>query len=178
MEKDIMKVVMSQKEIEGICERLGHDISVDYEGKCPLFIGLLKGCQPFMCDLLKHVKGYAEITYMSVSSYSGTSSTGNIKIKQDVTVPVDGRDVIIVDDIVDTGRTVQEIVKLFKSRNAKSIQVCCLLNKPEGRQVEVDVKYIGGRVPKEFVVGYGLDYDELYRNLPYIGVLKPEIYSK
>lgn len=178
MENDIQKIIISAKEIEGICERLGNQISNDYVGKKPIFIGLLKGCEPFISDLFKHIKCYSQIEYMKVSSYYGACSTGNILIKQDITRSIEGEDIILVDDIVDTGRTIYEIVQLLKSRNAKSVNVCCLLDKPEGRTMDVSVKYVGSRVPNEFVVGYGLDYNEYYRNLPYIGVLKEEIYLK
>lgn len=176
MENDIKKIIMSKKEIDGICERLGSDISRDYAGKHPIVIGLLKGCEPFMSDLLGYVTCYARKEYMKVSSYSGKES-GTVIIKQDITLDIAGEDIILVDDIVDTGKTVYEISKVLKARHAHSVEICCLLNKPEGRLVDVNVKYVGGRVPNEFVVGYGLDYEELYRNLPYIGVLKEEVYS-
>ena len=115
---------------------------------------------------------------MKVSSYSGTYSTGKVSIQQDTTTTVSGKDVIVVDDILDTGRTLQEIKNLFLKRGAKSVKLCVLLDKPEGRQIDIQADYVGGLVPNEFVVGYGLDYNERYRNLPYIGVLKEEIYSK
>ncbi len=177
MKNDIKKVLVSESEIQDICKRLGKEISDDYAGKCPILIGLLKGCEPFMSDLCKNITVHAKLDYMRVSSYVGTGSTGNIEIKSDVTTDVRGQDVIIIDDIVDTGRTTLLIKNLFEQRGASSVEVCCLLDKPEGRVVEVDVKYIGGYVPNEFVVGYGLDYNELYRNLPFIGVLKEEMYK-
>lgn len=177
LKNDIEKVVLSAEQIEGICKRLGEQISHDYEGKNPLFIGLLKGCEPFISDLLKFVSIYCQIEYMRVSSYEGTLSSGHIIIKSDITCDLTGRDVIVVDDIVDTGRTTLYIRELLKKRGAKSVAVCCLLDKPEGRLVDVDVEYIGDNIPKEFVVGYGLDYNERYRNLPYIGILKEEIYK-
>ena len=172
MKNDIKKVILSEQDIKDICVRLGKQISVDYENKNPLVIGLLKGCEPFVSDLLKCVNTYCEIEYMRVSSYQGTESSGHIVIKSDVFADLIGRDVIIVDDIVDTGRTILYIKNLLLKRGAKSVSVCCLLDKPEGRKVDITVEYTGTTVPKEFVVGYGLDYDEYYRNLPYIGYIE------
>lgn len=178
MENDILKVIVSAKEIDEICARLGKKITNDYKGKTPIVIGLLKGCQPFMSDLIKHINTYMSIDYMSVSSYDGMSSTGSITIKKDIETDVRGRDVIIVDDIIDTGVTLLNITNLFKERHVKSIKTVCLLDKPEGRKVDLKADYAGLIVPKEFVVGYGLDYNGLYRNLPYIGILKREVYEK
>ena len=178
MINDIKKVSVSQKQIEEILTRLGNQITKDYEGKKPIFIGLLKGCNPFLTDLLKHVNLHCTLDYMDVSSYSGTQSTGNIKILYDAQADVEGKDIILVDDILDTGRTLKRVVELFEHRKANSIKLCVLLDKPDGRKVDIQADYVGGLVPNEFVVGYGLDYNEFYRNLPYIGVLKEEIYSK
>ena len=178
MINDIKRVSVSKEEIQEICSRIGKQISKDYEGKCPVFIGLLKGCNPFMVDLLKEVTVHCTIDYLDVSSYNGTSSTGVVVIHQDFRTDVKGRDVIIVDDILDSGRTLQEVKKLILKRGANSIKLCVLLDKPEGRVVDMQADYVGGLVPNEFVVGYGLDYNEKYRNLPFIGVLKEEIYSE
>lgn len=177
MTNDIAKILLNPTEIDEICHRLGEEISNDYKNRTPIIIGLLKGCQPFMSDLVKHITSYCKLDYMNVSSYEGTLQGDTIEIISDITTSIDGKDVIIIDDIVDSGRTVKFITSLLKQRGAKSVEVCCLLDKPEGRKVDVDVKYVGGKVPNEFVVGYGLDYNELYRNLPYIGVLKPEKYN-
>lgn len=177
MQNDIEKILISKEELENITKKLGEQISLDFKGKTPVFIGLLKGCNPFLTDLLKNVTIPCEVDYMKVSSYLGTESSGNITIVNDVTTNVKGRNVIIVDDIVDTGRTTSLIKSLFEQRDAASVTICCMLDKPEGRVVDVDVKYIGSTIPNLFVVGYGLDYNELYRNLPYIGVLKNEIYK-
>lgn len=177
MHKDICKVLVSEEQLKEITCRLGRQISLDFKDSTPIFIGLLKGCNPFIADLLKQVSIPCEVDYMRVSSYVGTESRGDINIICDVSLNVKGRDVIIVDDICDTGRTTSLIKNLFIQRDAKSVTLCCLLDKPEGRIVDIDVKYIGTTVPNEFVVGYGLDYNELYRNLPYIGVLKKEIYN-
>lgn len=178
MHNDILKVVVTENEIENICSKLGAEITKDYEGKCPVVIGLLKGCQPFMSDLIKKINTYIILDYMSVSSYDGMSSTGSITIKKDIECDVKGRDVIIVDDIIDTGVTLLNITNYFKEKQVKSVKTVCLLDKPEGRKVDLKADYAGMIVPKEFVVGYGLDYNGLYRNLPYIGVLKREVYEK
>lgn len=177
MQNDIKKISVSEEDIVEIVKRLGSKISRDFEGRNPLFIGLLKGCNPFMTDLLKHINIYCNLDYMKVSSYDGTSSTGNVTLKS--AMPnVEGREVILVDDILDTGRTLVAVKDLLFANGAKSVTICVLLDKPEGRIVDIEPAYVGGLVPNEFVVGYGLDYNELYRNLPYIGVLKEEVYTK
>lgn len=177
MQNDIKKISVSEEDIVEIVKRLGSEISRDFEGRNPLFIGLLKGCNPFMTDLLKHINIYCNLDYMKVSSYDGTSSTGNVTLKS--AMPnVEGREVILVDDILDTGRTLVAVKDLLFANGAKSVTICVLLDKPEGRIVDIEPAYVGGLVPNEFVVGYGLDYNELYRNLPYIGVLKEEVYTK
>lgn len=178
MINDIKKISVSKEQIDEICKRLGKQISEDYAGKEPVFIGLLKGCNPFMVDLLKEVTIHCSLDYLDVSSYNGTASTGVVVLHKDFRTDVKGKDVIIIDDILDSGRTLQEVSKLIMKRGAKSIKLCVLLDKPEGRVVDIQADYIGGLVPNEFVVGYGLDYNEKYRNLPFIGVLKEEIYSK
>ncbi len=178
MNKDIKRVIVSESDLAAICKRLGQQISNDYAGKKPLIVGLLKGCQPFVSDLMKNIDIYCYVDYMTVSSYHGTASCGTITIKKDLDTDIKGMDVIIVDDIVDTGITISNITEILYKRGANSIEVMALLDKKEGRQVDVNVKYIGMPVPNEFVVGYGLDYDGLYRNLPYIGVLKEEVYQK
>jgi len=179
MHRDISEVLVSEKDIQTICQTLGKQISIDYQDKSPLLVGLLKGCVPFLSDLAREINLPVEIAYMSVSSYhGGISSSGDVKIKMDLDFPLTGRNVLIVEDIVDTGKTLDTIVKLFKHRGAASVKVVTLLDKPEGRVVPFEPEYIGQTIPKAFVVGYGLDYDEHYRNLPYVGILKPEVYSK
>lgn len=177
MINDIKKVSVTEAQIKEICERLGKEISKDYVGKTPLIVGLLKGCQPFMSDLIRNITVPCTLDYIKVSSYSGTESTGIVTVRGEMP-NFEGRDVIIIDDILDSGRTLDNIRQLIYNNKAKSIEICVLLDKPEGRVVDIHAKYVGGLVPNEFVVGYGLDYNELYRNLPYIGVLKEEIYSK
>ena len=177
MINDIKKISVSEEQINEIVTKMGAQISIDFEGKNPIFIGLLKGTVPFMTDLLKHVTIPCTVDYIKVSSYSGTSSTGTVIIKGDLPDVID-RYVVLLDDILDTGRTLKRVEEIIKNAGAKSVTIAVLLDKPEGRKVEIAAKYVGGLVPNEFVVGYGLDYNEQYRNLPYIGVLKEEIYLK
>jgi len=179
MHKDISEILVSEQEIQEICTDLGQKITEDYEDKAPLLVGLLKGCVPFMSDLAKKIDLKIELAYMSVSSYhGGISSSGDVKIKMDLDISIKDRDVIIVEDIVDTANTIVTIIKLFKHRGAKSVKVATLLDKPGGRTQSFEPEYVGKVIPKAFVVGYGLDYDEVYRNLPYVGILKPEVYEK
>lgn len=179
MHKDIAEILVSEAEIEDICVKLGEELTKAYEGKTPLLVGLLNGCIPFMAQLIKYIKIPMEMQFMAVSSYhGGITSTGDVKIKYDLDRSVADRDVLIVEDIVDTGSTLKVITELLKYRGAKSVKVVTLLDKPEGRKVTFLPDYIGKTIPKKFVVGYGLDYQELYRNLPYVGVLKPEVYEK
>ncbi len=179
MHNDIEKILVSEAEIDTICKEMGKQLSNDYKDSTPIFLGLLKGCVPFMAALTKHVTIYMEQLYMAVSSYhGGIKSSGDVKIKYDLEVSVKGRDIIIVEDIVDTGATLKTISALLYHRGAKSVKVATLLDKPAGRLVEFTADYVGKVIPKEFVVGFGLDYNELYRNLPYVGVLKPSVYQK
>ena len=177
MNKDIEKILVSQEEIEKIVKQLGEKISKDYEGKDLVVIGMLKGGTPFMMDLIKNISIPIQIDFMQVSSYHGKQSS-TVLFKKDIETIITDKHVIVVDDIIDTGKTINEILKIFKGRNAASVELACLLDKPEGRVIPYNPKYIGTTVPNEFVVGYGLDYNEYYRNLPYIGVLKEEIYRK
>ena len=179
LEKDIERILVSHEEIVEISKRLGEKLTEDYRDKNPIIIGLLKGCLPFMAELIKHIDIYCQIELMGVQSYhGGTSSSGDVKITKDLDVSVEGRHVLIAEDIVDTGKTINVVKNLLKYRGALSVEVVTLLDKPLGRTEAFTPKYIGTTIPKEFVVGFGLDYDELYRNLPYIGVLKPEVYDK
>lgn len=180
LKNDIKSVLVNEEQIKEICERLGNQITNDYKSKeKPILLGLLKGCVPFLSDLAKHIDLPIEIDYMDVTSYhGGISSSGDVKIRKDMNTSVQDRDILIAEDIVDTGRTLDTIVKLLVHRGAKSVEVVTLLDKPAGRVIPFEPKYIGVTIPKEFVVGYGLDYDEKYRNLPYVGILKPEIYTK
>ncbi len=177
LNNDISEVVLSEEDIDRIVTDLGDTIRKDYEGKTPILVGLLKGSVLFMGDLIKKIDAHLEIDFMDVSSYVGTKSTGEVQILKDLSGSVDGRHILIVEDIIETGTTLNSIINLIKSRNAASIEIVTLLDKPVNRKLHVDVKYIGTEIPDGFVVGYGLDFDERYRNLPYIGLLKPEHYS-
>lgn len=178
MHNDIEEILVTKEHIEDIVKKLGQQITEDYKGKKPLLLGLLKGCIPFMTDLAKHIDLYVDVDYLSVSSYhGGIASTGDVKIKKDSDTSLKHRDVLIIEDIVDTANTITTMYEVFKSRGAHSIKVVTLLDKPEGRLKPFTPDYIGITIPNRFVVGYGLDYNELYRNLPYVGILKKEIYS-
>lgn len=179
MDHFIEEVIMSNEKIVEVSKKIGTEITEIYNGKRPILIGLLKGCMPFMAELIKHIKCDMEIDFMDVSSYHGTESTGIIKINKDIEASIEGRDVILVEDIVDTGFTVQEVIGLLKSRGANSIEIATLLNKPAGRTVKcLEPKWVGLEIDPKFVVGFGLDYNELYRNLDYVGVLKRSVYEK
>lgn len=178
MHKDLKKILISNEEITKRTKEMGEQISSDYEGKTPIFLALLKGSVPFMAELIKNVSLYLQTEYMCVQSYhGGTHTTGEVKIVKDIDCSVSGRDVIIVEDIIDSGITLSTIKALIKDRGANSVEIACLVDKKAKRIKEIDVKYVGFEIPDEFVVGYGLDYKELYRNLPYIGVLKEEVYE-
>ena len=179
LEKDIERVLVSKEEIIEVAETMGKQIAEDYKDKFPLVIGLLKGCVPFMGYLLTEMDIHLEVGFMDVSSYhGGIESTGDVKILKDLGIPVHDRHIIITEDIVDTGKTIKVIRDLLLYRGAKSVKIATLLDKPAGRIVNLVPEYIGKTIPKEFVVGFGLDYDEKYRNLPYVGVLKPAVYNK
>ena len=178
MHNDVEKYFASEEELKGIVARLGAEINRDYQGKTPLFVGVLRGCFIFMADLVRACDIPCTIDFMVVSSYgAGTTSTGAVKIIKDLTENIEGRDVIIVEDILDSGNTLSYLKKILQARKPASIRIATLLDKPERRTADVTADYVGFEIPDAFVVGYGLDYQEKYRNLPYIGVLKPEIYS-
>ena len=178
MKQDIERVLYSEQEIAGTVHRLGAQISADYTGKNLLLVSVLKGAVVFMTDLMRSITIPCSIDFMATSSYgSGVKSSGVVKILKDLDRPIEGFDVLIVEDILDSGRTLQYIIELLQGRQPNSVRICTLFDKPEGRQVPIFADYVGLPVPNEFIVGYGLDYNELYRNLPYIGILKPEIYG-
>lgn len=179
LDKDIKKILVSEEEIVAKCKELGQILAKDYADKNPILVGILKGSIPFMAELMKHIDTHIETDYMVVSSYhGGTESSGTVKIIKDLDNSVAGRHIIFVEDIIDTGRTLKELKELFALRQAASIKIATLLDKPEGRVVEIEPDYTCLTIPNEFVVGFGLDYDENYRNLPYVGVLKEEVYTK
>ncbi|MBQ1325564.1 MAG: hypoxanthine phosphoribosyltransferase [Solobacterium sp.] len=177
MEKDIKKVLISQEEIVKRSAELGRQITQDYEGKQVLAVALLRGAVPFLAELIKHIDLDIQYDFMDVTSYSGTDSTGEIKILKDLDTPIRGLDVLLVEDIVDTGRTLQAVRKLLLDRGAASFRMVALLDKPERRAVDIQADYVGFTVPDEFVVGFGLDFNQHFRSLPYIGVLKDECYK-
>ncbi|MBH0231822.1 hypoxanthine phosphoribosyltransferase [Halobacillus yeomjeoni] len=178
MHSEIEKVLISEDQIQEKCKEMGAQLTEEYQGRFPLAIGVLKGATPFMADLLKRVETHLEMDFMDVSSYhGGMRSSGEVKIVKDLDTKVEGRDILIIEDIIDSGLTLSYLVDLFKYRKAKSIKIVTLLDKPTGRTSHIKADTIGFEVPDEFVVGYGLDYEEKYRNLPYIGVLKPEVYG-
>ncbi|MCM2535565.1 hypoxanthine phosphoribosyltransferase [Neobacillus pocheonensis] len=178
MKQDIEKVLVTEEEIQAKIRDLAHQLTEEYKDRFPLAIGVLKGAMPFMADLLKRMDCLLEMDFMDVSSYgNSTVSSGEVKILKDLDTSVEGRDILIIEDIIDSGLTLSYLVDLFRYRKAKSIKIVTLLDKPTGRKSLIKADYVGFNVPDEFVVGYGLDYAEKYRNLPYIGVLKPEVYS-
>ncbi|MBR1455572.1 MAG: hypoxanthine phosphoribosyltransferase [Oscillospiraceae bacterium] len=177
MEKAIERVLLSAEEIERQVALIGARISADYAGKDPIFVGVLKGCFIFMADLMRHVDIDCSMDFMAVSSYSGANSTGAVKINKDLSEDVGGRHLILVEDILDSGVTLNYLKNYLQVRKPASIAVATLLDKPARRKADIYADYSCFEVPDAFVVGYGLDYNERYRNLPYIGILKPEIYS-
>lgn len=178
MYSDIQEVLFSEEQIQGKIKELGEKLSDDFEGKNPLVICVLKGAFIFMADLVKQIRVPLELDFMAVSSYGqSTKSSGVVKIIKDLDVPVEGRHILIVEDIIDSGLTLSYLIDVLERRNAKTISVVALFNKPARRTVELEPDYAGYVLPDEFIVGYGLDYAEKYRNLPFVGILKPEIYT-
>ncbi|WP_077614579.1 hypoxanthine phosphoribosyltransferase [Caenibacillus caldisaponilyticus] len=178
MKEDLQEILYTEEMIQEKVRELGEQLSVEYEGRFPLVVGVLKGAMPFMADLIKRITVHLEIDFMDVSSYgNSTVSSGEVKILKDLDTSVENRDILIVEDIIDSGLTLSYLVDLFKYRRAKSIKIVTLLDKPSGRKVDIVPDLTGFTVPDAFLVGYGLDYAEKYRNLPYIGILKPEIYK-
>ena len=178
MQNDILKILLTEEEIRDKVRELGRQITRDYEGKKPFFLGVLKGCYVFMSDLVRNVDLQTTMDFMAVSSYGkGTSTTGAVEISKDLSQDIEGLDVIIVEDILDSGVTLSYLKNYLSNRKPNSIRIVTLLDKPARRRADIRPDYCGFTVPDEFVVGYGLDYAEHYRNLPYIGVLKPEVYS-
>ena len=172
--KDIEKVLVTEEEIKGICKRLGEQISRDYEGKKLLLVSVLKGAVVFMADLMRNITCDCQIDFMAVSSYEGTKTTGVVKFKKDLDINPDGCDILLVEDILDSGITLAYLKNVLLDRNAASIKVCALLDNPDNRQSDIKADYVGRVIPDEFVVGYGLDYDGYYRNLRYIGYMEKE----
>ncbi|WP_187387598.1 hypoxanthine phosphoribosyltransferase [Weissella muntiaci] len=177
MNNDIERVLYSEADIAEAAARIGRELSKDYDGRTPILLSVLKGAVLWTVDVMRHIQ-YAEIEFIDVSSYhGGVASSGEIDLITDLKADIVGRDIIILEDIVDTGRSLKFMVDLLNKRGAASVKVASLLDKKEGRVVEANVDYVGFDVPNAFVVGYGLDYKELYRNLPYVGILKREVYA-
>lgn len=180
MRDDIQTVLVTEEQLRAKVAELGARISRDYAGKDLLLVSILKGAVVFMADLMRAVTIPCSIDFMVVSSYGGanTTTTGLVKIIKDLDQDLTGKDVLIVEDILDTGVTLSHLVPMLQMRNPNSVKICAILSKPSRRQADIEPDYKGFDVPDEFVVGYGLDYDEKYRNLPYVGVLKPQVYNK
>lgn len=178
MRDDMLRILLGEEEIRAKVKELGKTITEDYHGKNLMLVTVLKGAVVFLADLMRQIEVPAQIDFMVVSSYgSGVKSSGVVKIVKDLDVPLADKDILIVEDILDSGLTLSYIKELLQSRAPRSIRIVTLLDKPSRRRVDLQADYVGFSVPDEFVVGYGLDYDEKYRNLPYIGILKPEVYS-
>ena len=180
MDQDIDHILVSEEQLKQKVAELGAQISQDYEGHDLLLVSILKGSVVFMADLMRAVTIPCAIDFMVVPSYGGanTESTGLVKIVKDLDADLTGKDVLIVEDILDTGITLSHLLPMLEMRKPSSVRLCTILSKPSRRKANIEPDYLGFEVPDEFVVGYGLDYDEKYRNLPYVGVLKPEVYSK
>jgi hypoxanthine phosphoribosyltransferase len=176
---DVAEVLLTEEQIEVKVAELGRQISADYAGRELTLVSVLKGSLPFMADLMRRISLPLRIDLMEVSSYGGTSteSSGLVRILKDLSAPIDGRDVLLVEDIIDTGLTLNYLIRYLKGKNPQSIKVCSLLNKPARRLVEIQLDYVGFEIPDAFVVGYGLDFGEVYRNLRFVGVLRPEAYE-
>lgn len=178
MRDDIKEILITEEEIQAKVAELGKQLTEEYRDLFPLVVGVLKGATPFMADLTRKIDAHLEIDFMDISSYGNAAvSSGEVKILKDLDTSVEGRDVLLLEDIIDSGLTLSYLVDLFKYRRANSVKIVTLLDKPGGRTAKIKADIIGFEVPNEFVVGYGLDYDERYRNLPYIGVLKREVYD-
>ena len=180
MEKNIGKVLLTEEQIQAKVAELGEILTKEYEGKDPIVVGVLKGVVVFYSDMIRQIKTHCQMDFMWISSYAGTESTGKMVVKKDISNDIKGRHVLILEDIFDTGYSLDFTYKHLMSKEPASLKICTFLDKPERRNPEVTLKpdYVGFTIPNEFVVGYGLDFDEHYRNLPYIGVLKPEAYQK
>ena len=180
MEKDIQQILLTEEQIQSKIRELGEILTVEYADKNPVIVGVLKGVVVFYADMIRQIKVPCQMDFMWISSYSGTNSTGVMRVRQDLSADIKGRHVLILEDIFDTGNSLDYTYKYLLSKEPASLKICTLLDKPERRKPGITLKadYTGFTIPNEFVVGYGLDYNEHYRNLPYIGILKPEVYTK
>ena len=180
MDKDIEQILLSEEQIQNRIRELGEILTAEYADKNPVIVGVLKGVVVFYAEMIRQIKAPAQLDFMWLSSYSGANSTGKMLVRQDVTADIQGRHVLILEDIFDTGSSLEFTVNHLKEKHPASIKICTLLDKPERRRegVTLQADYVGFTIPNAFVVGYGLDYNEKYRNLPYVGILKPEVYTK
>ena len=180
MERDIKEILLTEEQIKAKIKELGEILTAEYAGKNPVIVGVLKGVVVFYADMIREIKVPCEMDFMWISSYSGANSSGNMQVRRDVTVDIKDRHVLILEDIFDTGSSLDYTYRHLMFKQPASLKICTLLDKPERRKPGITLKadYTGFTIPNEFVVGYGLDYNEHYRNLPYIGVLKPEVYEK
>ena len=177
--EDVAEVLFTAEQIAAKVHELGAQLSSEYAGRQPTLVSVLKGSLPFMADLMRSMTIPVTIDLMEVSSYGGTATetSGLVRILKDLSATIEGKDVVIVEDIIDTGLTLNYLLRYLRGKNPRSLKICALLDKPARRLVEIDITYRGFSIPDRFVVGYGLDYGEFYRNLPFIGVLRPEVYS-
>jgi hypoxanthine phosphoribosyltransferase len=180
MERDIQSVLLTEEQIKAKVRELGAQLVAQYADKNPIFVGVLKGVAVFFADIIREFQAPCQIDFMWISSYSGTNSSGNMIVRKDVSADIEGRHVVILEDIFDTGNSLDFTYKHLMEKNPASLRICTLLDKPERRNPAVTLQpdFTGFVIPNEFVVGYGLDYNEYYRNLPYVGILKPEVYTK
>jgi len=176
VEAGVGEILIGEEELQARIRELGAEISVDYAGRELLLVGVLKGAVFFMADLMRTISVSCEIDFMAISSYgASTDSSGVVRILKDLDLNIDGRHVLVVEDIIDSGLTLSYLLRNLESREPASLEICALMTKPERREIDVPVKYIGFEIPNRFVIGYGLDFAERYRNLPYVGVLRPEL---
>ena len=180
MDKDIEQILLSEEQLQNRIRELGEILTAEYADKNPVIVGVLKGVVVFYAAMIRQIKVPCQMDFMWLSSYSGANSTGKMLVRQDVTADIEGRHVLILEDIFDTGNSLEFTVNHLKEKHPASIKICTLLDKPERRRegVTLQADYVGFTIPNAFVVGYGLDYNEKYRNLPYVGILKPEVYTK
>ena len=178
MVNDVKEILFSEEKLASIVKDMGKRISEDYQDKNLLMVSVLKGSVVFMADLMRAIDIQCRVDFMAVSSYgAGVKTSGVVKIIKDLDIPLEGYDLLVVEDILDSGMTLSYILELLRSRGPRSIKLCTLLDKPDRRTADVHADYVGAVVPDKFIIGYGLDYDERYRNLPFVGVLKPEVYG-
>jgi hypoxanthine phosphoribosyltransferase len=176
--KDCKEILFSGEMISKRCEELAEVIEKDYKGKNVLLVGLLKGSVPFFAELAKHIHLDVEFDFMDVSSYDGVESTGNVIVKKDIDIDITGKNILIIEDILDTGKTLHTVRAMLLEKGAASVEIATLLSKQKRREYPIQAKYVGFEIPNAFVIGYGMDYDEKYRNLPYVGILKEEVYAQ